>query len=262
MMQKVLSIAGSDCSGGAGIQADLKTMTSLEVYGMSVITALTAQNTQGVNAILEVSPDFVKEQISAIFNDIRPNAIKIGMVSNPEIIHAIVDKLKEYHAYNIIIDPVMVATSGAKLINDQAYEALTTKLFPLASLITPNIYESEILLNRKIETLEDMQEAAKELNYKFNVPVLVKGGHILDKCSDIYYDGTMHYLKGEYVDNKNAHGTGCTLSSAIASYVALGYPMLEAITKAKEYLTTCLKAQLDLGLGSGPLNHMANHQTK
>lgn len=256
-LNTALTIAGSDSSGGAGIQADLKTMTVLGVYGMSAITALTAQNTMGVTDIMEVTPEFLAAQLDSIFRDIYPDAIKIGMVSSKDIIKVISQKLKEYDAYNIVVDPVMVATSGSKLLKDEAIEYLEKELFPLADLLTPNIPEGEILSRIKIANEEDMSKAAKIIGDKFNCAVLLKGGHSVNDANDLLYDnGEFHWFIGRRIDNPNTHGTGCTLSSAIASGLAKGEDLKTSISKAKEYISGALEYGLDLGKGSGPLNHM------
>ena len=252
----VLSIAGSDCSGGAGIQADLKTMTMNGVFAMSAITALTAQNTIGVQGIYEVSPDFLGMQIDSIFTDIRPDAVKIGMVSSVELIEIIAEKLKEYKAENIVIDPVMVATSGSALMKNNAVSALAEKLLPLAAVVTPNIPEAEILSEMKIENEKDMEEAAKKIGDTYGCAVLVKGGHSINDANDLlYHDGTYKWFYGKRIHNPNTHGTGCTLSSAIASNLAKGYSLEDAVKKAKAYISGALSAMLDLGAGSGPMDH-------
>ncbi|MDD6038233.1 MAG: bifunctional hydroxymethylpyrimidine kinase/phosphomethylpyrimidine kinase [bacterium] len=255
-MKTVLTIAGSDCSGGAGIQADIKTMTAHGVYAMSAITALTAQNTTGVTGIMEVTDAFLGEQLDQIFSDIRPDAVKIGMVSSSALIHMIATKLKEYEAGNIVVDPVMVATSGAKLINDDAIETLKRELLPLATVITPNIPEAEILAGQNIETAEDMVLAAEVMSEQYHCNVLCKGGHSLNDANDLLFTGGEGiWLKGKRIDNPNTHGTGCTLSSAIASNLAKGLSMEEAVRQAKNYISGALAAMLDLGKGSGPMNH-------
>lgn len=255
-MKTALTIAGSDCSGGAGIQADIKTMCSLGVYGMSVINALTAQNTTGVYGIMEVSPEFCQLQLDCIFQDIYPDAIKIGMVSSHELIQVIADKLQEYHAKNIVLDPVMVSTSGSKLINDEAIESLKNVLIPLSLVITPNIPEAEVLSGIEIKDKKAMEKAAKIIYDHSHVNVLVKGGHLIEDAQDCLYDGqTYHWFISKRVNNPNTHGTGCTLSSAITSYLALDYDLKESIQYAKEYLTGALEDGLDLGKGSGPMNH-------
>lgn len=255
-MKKVLTIAGSDCSGGAGIQADLKTMLANGVYGMSVITALTAQNTTGVYDVLESSPEFVAKQIDCVFEDIRPDAVKIGMVSNTDIIDSIAQKLKEYNAQNIVCDPVMVATSGSSLMKNDAVHALINKLMPLATLITPNISEAEVLSGLNIETKDDMLKAAEKIAEITSAAILIKGGHLTDCADDLLYEnGNIHWFSGKRVNNPNTHGTGCTLSSAIACNLAKGCTLAQAVQNAKDYITGALNAQLDLGKGSGPLDH-------
>ena len=252
----VLSIAGSDCSGGAGIQADLKTMTMNGVFAMSAITALTAQNTTGVQGIFEVSPAFLGMQIDSVFTDIRPHAVKIGMVSSVELIEKIAEKLKEYQAENIVVDPVMVATSGSALMKTDAVSTLAEKLLPLAAVVTPNIPEAEILSEMKIENEKDMEEAAKKIGDTYGCAVLVKGGHSINDANDLlYHDGTYKWFYGKRIHNPNTHGTGCTLSSAIASNLAKGYSLEDAVKKAKAYISGALSAMLDLGAGSGPMDH-------
>lgn len=258
-MKKVLTIAGSDSSGGAGIQADLKTMTSHKVYGMSVITALTAQNTTGVFGVLESSPEFVSQQLDAVFKDIYPDAVKIGMVSNKEIISVIAEKLKEYKAKNIVLDPVMVATSGSKLFKDDSIDMLINKLTPLATVITPNIQEAEVLCGFEINNKEDMRKSALKISQNYCGCILIKGGHLND-CSDdlLYVDGEFTWYEQAKINNPNTHGTGCTLSSAIACNLAEGFNIKESIQNAKNYITGALKDNLNLGNGSGPLNHCWN----
>lgn len=255
-MKKALTIAGSDSSGGAGIQADIKTMMANGVYAMSAITALTAQNTTGVTGIMDVTPAFLKEQLDNIFTDIRPDAVKIGMVSSSGIISAIVEKLKEYNAENIVVDPVMVATSGARLISDEAIEALKNELLPLASVITPNIPEAEVLSGMTVKTEEDMVKAAHAINEKYGCAVLCKGGHSVNDANDLLVDGDSSvWFYGKRIDNPNTHGTGCTLSSAIAANLAKGFDMEESVRRAKNYISGALAAMLDLGKGSGPMDH-------
>ena len=285
IMRTALTIAGSDSSGGAGIQADLKTMLAHHVYGMSCITALTAQNTTGVTGIMEVTPEFLGQQLDAVFTDIRPDAVKIGMVSSSELIAVIGSKLREYKAERIVVDPVMVATSGARLINEDAVRMLEDELIPLATLITPNIPEAEVLAEIPIRSEEDMVIAGRRIVSLFGVAVLLKGGHSINDANDLLvepipvaapdseggkrvlsleeipdiYDAdhlfTETWFRGERIDNPNTHGTGCTLSSAIASNLALGMSLPEAIKRAKEYLTGALAAGLNLGAGSGPMDH-------
>ncbi|MEF9917018.1 MAG: bifunctional hydroxymethylpyrimidine kinase/phosphomethylpyrimidine kinase [Lachnospiraceae bacterium] len=255
-MKTALTIAGSDCSGGAGIQADIKTMTVHKVYAMSVITALTAQNTTGVYGIEEVTPKFLTNQLNCIFSDIYPDAIKIGMVGNAQCIQVISEKLKKEHAKHIVLDPVMVSTSGSKLLALEAVTALKKELLPLAQVITPNIPEAEILSQMKIETKEDMISAAKEIATYYQGAVLIKGGHSLSTADDLLYlDGKAKWFFGERIANENTHGTGCTLSSAIASNLALSYNLEDSIRRAKTYISGALQANLNLGKGSGPLEH-------
>ncbi len=258
-MKKVLTIAGSDSSGGAGIQADIKTITVHKMYAMSAITALTAQNTTGVYDILDSTPDFVGNQLDCIFKDIYPDSVKIGMVSNCDIIEVIAQKLKEYSAKNIVLDPVMISTSGHKLISDDAQNTLIKRLIPLADVITPNIPEAEVLSGIKIKDENDMVAAARKISEFFGGAILVKGGHLVNNATDLlYYNGKEHWFSSERIDNPNTHGTGCTLSSAIACNLADGYSLEESIKNAKVYLTGALKDMLDLGKGSGPLNHSYN----
>ena len=255
-MKTALTIAGSDSCGGAGIQADIKTMTVNGVYAMSAVTALTAQNTTGVTSIMEATPEFLGDQLDAIFTDIFPDAVKIGMVSSKELIRVIAEKLKQYGAKQIVLDPVMVATSGAKLISDDAVEALKSELIPLASVITPNIPEAEVLSGMKITSPEAMEAAAEKIHREFGCAVLMKGGHQQNDANDYLYGdegGTWFY--GKRIDNPNTHGTGCTLSSAIAANLAKGLSLSEAVDRAKTYLSGALAAMLDLGKGSGPMNH-------
>ena len=255
-LNTALTIAGSVSSGGACIQADMKTMTANGVYAMSAITALTAQNTTGVTGIMEVTPEFLSLQLEAIFTDIYPDAIKTGMVSSGELIKTIAATLKKYNAKNIVVDPVMVATSGAKLISDEAIEVLKNELLPLATVITPNIPEAEVLSEMKIENEDDMIAAAKLIYEKYNCNVLLKGGHQINDANDLLYsDGSFVWFKGKRIDNPNTHGTGCTLSSAIASNLAKGEKLEDAVKHAKDYISGALAAMLDLGKGSGPLAH-------
>ena len=255
-MKTALTIAGSDSSGGAGIQADIKTMTANGVYAMSAITALTAQNTLGVKSIMEVTPEFLEEQLDCIFTDIYPDAIKTGMVSSKILIEMIGKKLREYRAGNIVIDPVMVATSGAKLISDNAIETMKKELFPMATVITPNIPETEVLSGISIKSEEDMVQAAKIIYETYGCAVLCKGGHQVNNANDLLYKkGTFRWFVGERIENPNTHGTGCTLSSAIASNLAKGHSLEQSVENAKEYISGALSAMLDLGKGSGPMNH-------
>ena len=256
-MKTALTIAGSDSSGGAGIQADMKTMTANGVYAMSAVTALTAQNTTGVTDILESTPLFLGEQLDAIFTDIFPDAVKIGMVSSAELIAVIAEKLKQYGAKKIVVDPVMVATSGAKLLRDDAVEALCRELLPLAAVLTPNIPEAEILSGMTITDAAGMEAAAKLISEKYGCAVLCKGGHKVNDADDLLWrNGSSKWFHGKRINNPNTHGTGCTLSSAIASNLAKGYDLDQSVERAKAYISGALAAMLDLGHGSGPMNHM------
>ena len=255
-MRTALTIAGSDSSGGAGIQADIKTMTMNGVFAMSAITALTAQNTTGVTGILNATPDFLEKELDAIFTDIFPDAVKIGMVSSAELITVIAEKLKAYGAKHVVVDPVMVATSGAKRLEDDAIDTLKEKLLPLAEVLTPNIPEAEILAGMKIESPTDMETAARTISETYGCAVLCKGGHDLNDANDLLWkDGAGRWFKGRRIANPNTHGTGCTLSSAIASNLAKGYGLDESVEKAKAYISGALAAMLDLGHGSGPMDH-------
>lgn len=255
-MKTVLTIAGSDCSGGAGIQADIKTITAHKMYAMSAITALTAQNTSGISGVLEVPPDFLEKQLDCIFTDIVPDAVKIGMVSNSQLIEVIAQKLKQYQIKNVVIDPVMVSTSGSKLLTEEAKEILVSKLFPLAALITPNIPEAEVLCGFAVKNQSDMERAARQLSDAYCGAVLLKGGHMQGDCADLLCEhGRFRWFRTERVDNPNTHGTGCTLSSAIACHLADGSSMEASVGRAKDYLTGAIRAMLDLGAGAGPLDH-------
>ncbi len=256
-MKTALTIAGSDSSGGAGIQADIKTMTANGVYAMSAITALTAQNTLGVTDIMEVTPKFLGEQLDSIFSDIYPDAVKTGMVSSGELIEVIADRLTHYKASHIVVDPVMVATSGAKLISDEAVETLKKRLIPLAEVITPNIPEAEVLAKMSIRSEEDMITAARKINEEYGCNVLLKGGHSLNDANDLLVrtDEDIVWYKGRRIDNPNTHGTGCTLSSAIAANLAKGHNLDASVRYAKNYISGALEAKLDLGRGNGPMNH-------
>ena len=255
-MKTALTIAGSDCSGGAGIQADIKTMTMNGVYAMSAITALTAQNTTGVRSIIEATPEFLKDQIDAVFEDIRPDAVKIGMVSSGELVRVIADRLQTHKAKNIVVDPVMIASSGSALMKSDAVKILTEELLPIASLVTPNIPEANVLSEMVIANREDMLTAAKKIGNSFGCAVLLKGGHSINDANDLLYaNGEYRWFEGKRIDNSNTHGTGCTLSSAIAANLAKGYDLEIAIGRAKEYISGALAAMLDLGHGSGPMMH-------
>ena len=255
-MRTALSIAGSDSSGGAGIQADIKTMTMNGVFAMTAVTALTAQNTTGVTGILESTPEFLAQQLDAVFSDIRPDAVKIGMVSSTGLIRVIAERLGHYKAANIVVDPVMVSTSGARLLQEDAVAELTGRLLPLATVTTPNIPEAEILSGMKIESPADMEQAAEQINRSFGCPVLLKGGHDLNDANDLlYFDGRSQWFPGRRIANPNTHGTGCTLSSAIAANLAKGFDLPSSVRRAKDYVSGCLAAQLNLGQGSGPMAH-------
>lgn len=257
IMRTALTIAGSDSSGGAGIQADIKTMTLNGVFAMSAITALTAQNTTGVTDIMEATPEFLAEQLDAVFTDIRPDAVKIGMVSSAGLIELIAKKLREYGAGHVVVDPVMVATSGAKLLRDDAIETLKRELLPLAEVVTPNIPEAEILSGMEIEDAAGMEAAAKRISSAYGCAVLCKGGHNMNDANDLLCrpDGTTRWFMGRRIDNPNTHGTGCTLSSAIAANLAKGFCLEDSVERAKTYLSGALAAMLDLGHGSGPMDH-------
>ena len=256
MRKTALTIAGSDSSGGAGIQADIKTMMANGVYAMSAITALTAQNTTGVSAIFNATPEFLGQELDSVFTDIFPDAVKIGMVSDRELISVIARKLKEYQARNIVVDPVMVATSGARLISEDAVDTLKQELFPLATVLTPNIPEAEVLTGMKIHSGEDMIEAARQIAQQYQCAVLCKGGHQLNDANDLlYFKDGYRWFEGKRIDNPNTHGTGCTLSSAIAANLAKGYDLPISVERAKDYISGALSAMLDLGAGSGPMDH-------
>ncbi len=255
-MKTVLSIAGSDCSGGAGIQADLKTMTVYGVYGMSAITALTAQNTIGVQAIHECPPAFLEKQLDCIFTDIFPDAIKIGMISSKELMEVIAQKLIQYQAKHIVLDPVIVSTSGSKLLSDTAADSILTLLAPLSDLITPNILEAERLSGISIHSKETMEKAAQNISHRCHAAVLIKGGHSEKNADDLLYtEGEVKWFCSEKLRNQNTHGTGCTLSSAIACGLAKGNSIKESVKNAKEYVTGAIHSNLNLGKGNGPLNH-------
>ncbi|MGI6109298.1 MAG: bifunctional hydroxymethylpyrimidine kinase/phosphomethylpyrimidine kinase [Eubacteriaceae bacterium] len=257
-MKTVLTIAGSDCSGGAGIQADIKTVTVNGVYAMSAVTALTAQNTTGVQGIHEVDPDFLALQLDSIFTDIRPDAVKIGMVASSELIDVIAGRLARYQADKIVLDPVMVSTSGSRLMAEEAVQTLRNRLIPMAALITPNIPEAQILSGLTITSADEMEQAAAAIGSSFGCAVLLKGGHRISDANDFLYNGrdcSGTWFHGCRIDNPNTHGTGCTLSSAIAANLAKGYDLTESVRRAKDYISGALAAMLDLGNGSGPMNH-------
>lgn len=258
-MKTALTIAGSDSCGGAGIQADIKTMAANGVYATSAVTALTAQNTTGVTDIMEVTPEFLGKQLDSIFTDIYPNAVKIGMVSSAGLIETISEKLKFYNAKNIVVDPVMVSTSGSKLLKDDAVETLKNCIFHQAVLLTPNIPETSVLSGISIINEADMINAAGIISKEYECAVLCKGGHGINDANDLlYWNNKYRWFIGERIDNRNTHGTGCTLSSAITSGLANGMDLEASIQLAKEYVSGALRAMLDLGKGSGPLNHVWN----
>ena len=231
-------------------------MTMNGVYAMSAITAMTAQNTTGVKAIQESTPEFLKQQLDAVFEDIYPDAVKIGMVSSSELIRVIADRLAYYGAGNIVVDPVMVASSGSALMKSEAVRVLTEELLPVASLVTPNIPEAQVLSGMIIESKEDMSTAAKQIGDSCHCAVLLKGGHSINDANDLLYaNGELVWFEGKRIDNPNTHGTGCTLSSAIASNLAKGFSLAESVKRAKEYISGALAAMLDLGRGSGPMMH-------
>ncbi len=262
-MRAVLSIAGSDSCGGAGIQADIKTMTMNGVYAMTAVTALTAQNTTGVFGIMESTPEFLKLQIETVFKDIIPDAVKIGMVSSKELIEVIAETLSFYNAKNVVLDPVMVSTSGSKLLKTDAVNALTEKLFSLATLVTPNIPEAEMLSGITIKSYSNLKEIAKKISDKYGCAVLLKGGHGFKDANDLLYaDGAFSLFNGKRIDNPNTHGTGCTLSSAIAANLAKGFSVTESVKRAKDYINEAIAAKLNLGSGSGPLMHNFGLKTK
>lgn len=255
-MKTVLTIAGSDCSGGAGIQGDMKTMTMNGVYAMSVITALTAQNTTGVWGIREVDPEFLRQQLDAVFEDIYPHGVKIGMVASSSLIRVIGDRLRHYEAKNIVVDPVMVATSGSALLETHGVDTLAKELFPISTLVTPNIPEAQIITGRKISNREDMMCAAKEIGDRYTCAVLLKGGHSIQDANDLLYEGgTFTWFEGRRIPNPNTHGTGCTLSSAIVANLAKGFDLAESVQRGKDYISGALSAMLNLGKGCGPMDH-------
>ena len=255
-MRTALTIAGSDSSGGAGIQADIKTMMASGVFAMSAITAMTAQNTTGVTAIMDATPEFLKAELDEVFTDIFPDAVKIGMVSKSSLIRVIAERLRFYKPGFIVVDPVMVATSGAKLISDEAVRTLKEELLPLATILTPNIPETEVLSGMEVRGPEDMIRAAEKISRNYHCAVLCKGGHNVSDANDLLYrDGSYRWFYGKRIDNPNTHGTGCTLSSAIASNLAKGFDLDTSVERAKAYISGALGAMLDLGHGSGPMNH-------
>ena len=255
-MKTVLTIAGSDCSGGAGIQADIKTILANGAYAMSVLTAMTAQNTLGVTAVQPSTPEFLAQQLDAVFTDIPPDAVKIGMIFSSDLASVIGERLRRYNVRNVVLDPVMVASSGARLMQTKAVEVLKEELFPLAHVITPNLPEGEVLLSKEIPDKSAMEAAAKQLSDTFRCAVLLKGGHRSSDADDVLYEQKqLYWFKGEHVPTNNTHGTGCTLSSAIAVFLADGCDLPTAVQRAKDYVTEALKANLRLGHGCGPIAH-------
>ncbi|MBC8570854.1 bifunctional hydroxymethylpyrimidine kinase/phosphomethylpyrimidine kinase [Zongyangia hominis] len=254
-MNTALTIAGTDPSGGAGMQADLKTFTAMKVYGMCAITAVLAQNTCGVRLIENVSIPMVEAQLDCVFEDIFPDAVKIGMVSSIPIIEAIAGKLRQYGAKNVVLDTVMVSTSGHRLIDEDAQSALTQKLMPLSDIITPNLPEAEALCGFAITDKASQQRAAEKIAEGYGGYILIKGGHFDGGDDMLYKDGRVRWYPTRRVETHNTHGTGCTLSSAITAGLAKGLPMEEAVERAKEYITGALASGLDLGKGNGPVDH-------
>lgn len=263
-MIKALTIAGSDSGGGAGIQADLKTFTAFGVFGTSAITALTAQNTVGVQGISEVSPEFVKKQIQSVLDDIGTDAVKTGMLANPEIVSVVADSLSKYNVKNIVVDPVMIAKSGDSLLSEEACKSVIEKLIPLASVVTPNIHEAEVMLDLEINTIDDMKTAGAMIRNMGCEWVVIKGGHMEhdEKATDVVYNGKEYFLFSEIRYNtKNSHGTGCTFSSAIAAGIAKGYPVFKAIQQAKAFISMAIKESFTIGAGHGPTNHFTGMKT-
>jgi hydroxymethylpyrimidine/phosphomethylpyrimidine kinase len=256
-MKTALTIAGTDPSGGAGIQADIKTMTANGVFATCAVTALVAQNTTGVRRFVECAPDFLAEEMDCVFTDIFPDAVKTGMVASVELIGVIAEKLRQYGAKNVVVDPVMVATSGDRLISETAVTALKEQLLPLATVVTPNIPEAEILSGLSIQDAAGMENAARTISERYGCAVLCKGGHQIHDADDLLWrGGAGKWFYGKRINNPNTHGTGCTLSSAIASNLAKGYDLDTAVERAKAYISGALAAQLNLGAGSGPMDHM------
>lgn len=258
-MKKVLIIAGSDSIGGAGMQADIKSCTMNGVYSMTAVTVLTAQNTMGVWSVLNVSEDFLKAQIDSVFEDIVPDAVKIGMVPSSDLYTVISERLTHYKARNVVVDPVMICTSGYKILNEPQIKVLTEKLFPISTVVTPNLFEAEVLSGQKITSEEEMKSAARKISFEYKCNIFLKGGHFEDTANDLlfYKDGKYDILKSEKIKNPNTHGTGCTLSSAIASNLAKGKSLLESVKNAKDYVYSAIASNLNIGHGYGPINHMA-----
>jgi hydroxymethylpyrimidine/phosphomethylpyrimidine kinase len=265
MVFKALTIAGSDSGGGAGIQADLKTFQELQVYGMSVITAVTAQNTTGVQGVYSIPTEGIKLQLQSICDDLRPDAIKTGMLFNSETIETVADFIKSYALKKIIVDPVMIAKGGASLLQKESVEALKTQLLPLATMVTPNIPEAEVLTGMKIVTMDDRKEAANILHSMGAAYVLIKGGHDQEseEMIDLLFDGTQfHTFSSKRIRTKNTHGTGCTFSAAITAELAKGSSILEAVHVAKNFIQAAIEDDLQIGSGHGPTNHWAYHHRR
>jgi len=255
-MKTALTIAGSDSGGGAGIQADIKAMSALGVFGMSVITAVTAQNTREVRSVQNIDLAIIRDQIEAVFDDIQVDAVKIGMLANAETVNVVAESLRKYKPNHVVVDPVMISKGGHYLLQESAVNALVNELLPLATLITPNIPETEVLVGNPVQTEDEMYKACIRLKEMGPAAVLIKGGHLIGDSNDLYYDGEdFHWLTSKRIETKNTHGTGCTLSSAIAANLAKGTTMLEAVTSAKAYITTAITHSLELGSGHGPTNH-------
>ena len=255
-MKKVLSIAGSDCSGGAGIQADLKTFSAHGIYGMSVITSVVAENTARVISYQNISPQIINEQMDAVFEDIFPEAVKIGMLSCEETMLAITAGLRKWHPHNIVVDTVMYAKNGDALMEPKAINTLIESVLPSATLITPNIPEAEKIARYSISSVTDMESVGRIIYETCGTSVLIKGGHKIGEATDVLFDGKQYYYyTSERINTKNTHGTGCTFSSAIAAQLALGKSLDQAIQQAKQYITTAIQHSLEIGQGHGPTNH-------
>lgn len=258
-MKNVLTIAGSDCSGGAGIQADLKTFSSLGTYGMSVITSVVAENTSRVISVHNVPVNIIKEQIDAVFEDITVDGIKIGMLNDIDTMKVVAEKLNQYKPVNVVVDPVMIAKGGHALMQKEALSSLKNEIIPFAYLLTPNIPEAEIIVGREINSIEDMKNAALKIHNMGSKNVLIKGGHLTGDAVDVLYmDGEFFTFTSKRINTKNTHGTGCTLSSAITAYIAKGHTVKDSVENAKNYVTKAIEHSLPIGKGNGPLNHFYN----
>ena len=255
-MKTVLTIAGSDSGGGAGIQADIKAISANGAFGMSVITAVTAQNTKEVRSVQQIDLQIIQDQIEAVFDDIQVDAVKIGMLGNVETVQVVAETLKKYKPKYIVVDPVMISKGGHYLLEESAVEAVKEKILPLSSIITPNIPEAEVLIGRTLQTEEEMYKACEQIMEMGVDAVLIKGGHLMGPPNDLFYNGVdFHWLKANRIHTKNTHGTGCTLSSAIAANLAKGSTLFEAVKLAKQYITTAITHSLPLGSGHGPTHH-------